>query len=120
MTFVLDSQVGVCLKHLPEPSPDPGKKSATYHSANVPWQRVINSRGGISPRGPEGATRQADTIRAEGVEVEQNAMGEYTIDLARFGWFPDVLPSESGETGSGDDEGGVEDEEARDAAAYHT
>jgi len=47
-------------------------------------------------------------------------MGEYTIDLARFGWFPDVLPSESGETGSGDDEGGVEDEEARDAAAYHT
>lgn len=49
-------------------------------------------------------------------------MGEYTIDMARFGWFPDVLPSESGEMGSGDDEsvGEEDDEDARDAAAYHT
>lgn len=43
-------QVGVCLKHLPSPSTDPSKKSATYHSDNVPWQRVINARGAISPR----------------------------------------------------------------------
>ena len=38
-------QVGVCLKHLPSPSED-----KPYHSGNVPWQRVINSKGGISPR----------------------------------------------------------------------
>ncbi|KAH8732161.1 6-O-methylguanine DNA methyltransferase [Phaeosphaeriaceae sp. PMI808] len=43
-------QVGVCLKHLPSPSTDPSKKNPTYHSRNVPWQRVINSKGGISPR----------------------------------------------------------------------
>lgn len=37
-------QVGVCLKHLPN---DP---SMTFHDGNVPWQRVINSKGSISPR----------------------------------------------------------------------
>jgi alkylated DNA nucleotide flippase Atl1 len=37
-------QVGICLKHL---SQDPG---ARHHSGNVPWQRVINAKGVISPR----------------------------------------------------------------------
>jgi methylated-DNA-protein-cysteine methyltransferase-like protein len=41
-------------------------------------------------------------------------MGQYTIDLARYGWFPDVLPSESSLVESSEEE---EDEEA---AAYHT
>lgn len=38
-------QVGVCLKHLPS---DPS--ISRYHNQNVPWQRVINSKGIISPR----------------------------------------------------------------------
>ncbi|KAH7198263.1 6-O-methylguanine DNA methyltransferase [Fusarium flagelliforme] len=37
-------QVGVCLKHLPA---DP---SQHFNHDNVPWQRVINSKGQISPR----------------------------------------------------------------------
>lgn len=37
-------QVGVCLKHLPV---DP---SARFNHENVPWQRVINAKGVISPR----------------------------------------------------------------------
>lgn len=37
-------QVGVCLKHLPN---DAG---ARFNHGNVPWQRVINSKGMISPR----------------------------------------------------------------------
>ena len=37
-------QVGICLKHLPQ---DP---EAEFNSETVPWQRVINSKGGISPR----------------------------------------------------------------------
>jgi methylated-DNA-protein-cysteine methyltransferase-like protein len=40
-------------------------------------------------------------------------MGQYTTDLARFGWFPDVLPSESSLVESSEEE----DEEA---AAYHS
>ncbi|PSN67450.1 DNA binding methylated-DNA--cysteine S-methyltransferase [Corynespora cassiicola Philippines] len=109
-------QVGVCLKHLPSPSSDPSKNSPTFHSGNVPWQRVINARGAISPRGPSGAGRQATALRREGVQVGQGAMGEYTIDLSEYGWFPDVLPSEAGQVESSD--GG--DEEDEDEAAYHT
>ncbi|KAI0203112.1 DNA binding methylated-DNA--cysteine S-methyltransferase [Astrocystis sublimbata] len=37
-------QVGVCLKHL---SHDAG---ARHNNGNVPWQRVINAKGIISPR----------------------------------------------------------------------
>jgi methylated-DNA-protein-cysteine methyltransferase-like protein len=64
-------------------------------------------------RGPGAASQQADALRREGVEVRQDAMGQYTINLAEYGWFPDVLPSESGLVESSDEE----DEEA---AAYHT
>ncbi|KAF2473086.1 uncharacterized protein BDR25DRAFT_282327 [Lindgomyces ingoldianus] len=108
-------QVGVCLKHLPSKSSDPSKKSPTWHSGNVPWQRVINARGGISPRGPSGASRQAAALRAEGVQVDQGPMGELTVNLERFGWFPDVLPSEEGLV-----ESSGEEDEDEEAAAYHT
>lgn len=37
-------QVGVCLKHL---SHDAGSR---FNNTNVPWQRVVNSKGVISPR----------------------------------------------------------------------
>ncbi|KAF2654486.1 hypothetical protein K491DRAFT_660037 [Lophiostoma macrostomum CBS 122681] len=105
--------VGVCLKHLPSPSTDPSKKSSTYHSGNVPWQRVINAKGGIRP---SGAARHAAALRAEGIEVGQDAMGQYTVEFGRFGWFPDILPSEAGLVESSDGE----DEAAEDEAAYHT
>lgn len=97
-------QVGVCLKHLPSPSSDASKPSARWHSGNVPWQRVINSKGCISPRGPSGASRQAAALRREQVHVDQGSMGEYSIDLATYGWFPDVLPSEAAELSSDEDE----------------
>ena len=43
-----------------------------------------------------GASRQADALRAEGVEVTERG-GEFMIDLDDFGWFPDMLPSEAAE-----------------------
>ncbi|KFA72000.1 hypothetical protein S40288_08077 [Stachybotrys chartarum IBT 40288] len=86
-------QVGVCLKHLPA---DP---SAPFNSQNVPWQRVINAKGEISPRSqPEGSTNQADALRAEGVEVVRGAMGEYHVDFADYGWFPEELPETDAST----------------------
>ena len=45
---------------------------------------------------PEGTRNQADAIAAEGVEVTRGNLGEYQIDLTKYGWFPDVLPSEEG------------------------
>lgn len=43
-------QVGVCLKHLPAASTGASGKPPKWHDGNVPWQRVINAKGGISPR----------------------------------------------------------------------
>ncbi|EAW13499.1 MGMT family protein [Aspergillus clavatus NRRL 1] len=84
-------QVGICLKHLPS------EPSSYFHAGNVPWQRVINSKGMISHRGPGSAERQAEVLRQEGVEVETDSMGEFYVDLARYGWFPDRLPGEEDE-----------------------
>jgi methylated-DNA-protein-cysteine methyltransferase-like protein len=51
----------------------------------VPWHRVINAAGTISPRasdaGGEGG-RQARRLRSEGVRVSRAGR----IDLGRFGW----------------------------------
>ncbi|KPI41264.1 Alkyltransferase-like protein 1 [Cyphellophora attinorum] len=68
-------QVGVCLKHLPTYDPA-HPDDYVHHSANVPWQRVVNSKGGISARGDEGlaANRQVERLRGEGVTV-QKAVG---------------------------------------------
>jgi methylated-DNA-protein-cysteine methyltransferase-like protein len=55
--------------------------SAMAHCPDdVPWQRVINSQGKISPR--PGAERQREMLEAEGVEF--NASGK--VDFDRFAW----------------------------------
>jgi methylated-DNA-protein-cysteine methyltransferase-like protein len=81
----------MALKYLPDNS------NLRFNGDTVPWQRVINSKGLISPRGVDGAARQAAALEREGVTVERNAIGEYSIDLSRFGWFPEMLPSEKEE-----------------------
>jgi len=48
----------------------------------------------IMSSGVGGASRQADALRAEGVEVTEWG-GEFTINFDDFGWFPDMLPSEA-------------------------
>ena len=50
---------------------------------DVPWQRVINSKGKISfPLGTEGYDEQKAILKAEGVVFDE--MGK--IDLKKFGW----------------------------------
>lgn len=93
-------QVGVCLKHLP-PYDETDPDRHEYHNQNVPWQRVVNSKGGISPRSDSslGARRQVERLRAEGVEVnDPRGIEEASVDLSRFGWFPEDLPSDVEET----------------------
>ena len=49
----------------------------------VPWQRVINAQGRISPRGFPGAEEvQRRLLLREGVRFDRRAR----IDLARYGW----------------------------------
>jgi methylated-DNA-protein-cysteine methyltransferase related protein len=90
-------QVGVCLKHLPNYD-EANPEQFYHHSRNVPWQRVINSKGGISARGDGGlaANRQVQSLRDEGVEVtEGRGIEEAHVDLGQYGWFPARLPNES-------------------------
>jgi methylated-DNA-protein-cysteine methyltransferase-like protein len=47
---------------------------------DVPWQRVINAQGKISPR--PGAEKQRQILEQEGVEFKENG----SVDLKRFGW----------------------------------
>ena len=48
--------------------------------SDVPWQRVINSQGKISPR--PGAEMQRKLLEQEGVAFDNHER----IDLKRFGW----------------------------------
>jgi methylated-DNA-protein-cysteine methyltransferase related protein len=58
----------------------------------VPWQRVVNARGGISTHKIGAGELQEALLRAEGVEV-----GPDGVDLRRYGWAPEVTaPSGAG------------------------
>ena len=52
---------------------------------DVPWQRVINSRGMISIQGATGA-RQRALLEQEGVVFDENGR----VNFAEVGWAPDV------------------------------
>jgi methylated-DNA-protein-cysteine methyltransferase related protein len=65
-------QVGYALHALPEGS-------------DLPWQRVINARGEVSPRSEPGwEGLQRAMLEAEGVEFD----GRGRADLARYRWEP--------------------------------
>ena len=51
------------------------------HGSDVPWHRVINSRGEISLRG-EGHDLQRAMLEAEGVVFDPDGR----VDLRTFGW----------------------------------
>lgn len=51
--------------------------------SSIPWQRVVNARGGISTDG-EHPGRQRAMLEAEGVSFERDG----AIDLARYAWRP--------------------------------
>ncbi|CAK7212067.1 Alkyltransferase-like protein 1 [Sporothrix eucalyptigena] len=111
-------QVGVCLKHLPEEGNVPEGMLSRFHTGTVPWQRIISAKGVISPRGlaaggAGGRNRQAVALRAEGVEVMVDALGELSVDLDRYGWFPRQLPSEAerGQQGGAANDVEVKEEE---------
>jgi methylated-DNA-protein-cysteine methyltransferase-like protein len=57
--------------------------AATPKGSNVPWQRVINSQGKISPHGlGYGSSIQRKLLEEEGILFDQNGK----IDLDKFGW----------------------------------
>jgi methylated-DNA-protein-cysteine methyltransferase related protein len=66
--------VGYAMAGLPDNSP-------------VPWQRVINAKGRISPRGVgPGSLIQEQLLGEEGVQFDSTGR----IDLVQFGWLGPV------------------------------
>ena len=61
---------------------------------DVPWQRVINSQGKISPRPGLGPAAQRNLLEHEGVVFDVKER----VDLKRFGWRPgeEAPPSQPG------------------------
>jgi methylated-DNA-protein-cysteine methyltransferase related protein len=83
-------QVGYALHALPE-------------GTTVPWHRVVNARGEISPRSVPGwEMEQRERLEAEGVRFDEQGR----LSLRRFGWLAQDPPrktrsrSRGGERGS--------------------
>jgi methylated-DNA-protein-cysteine methyltransferase-like protein len=49
---------------------------------SIPWQRVVNARGRISPRPGHGPHVQRDLLRREGVQVDEDGR----ISLEEYAW----------------------------------
>jgi methylated-DNA-protein-cysteine methyltransferase-like protein len=75
--------VGWALAALPDERPRGGSDGRPV-GRDIPWHRVINAQGGISPRGGgfDCGERQADRLLREGVRASKG--GRY--DLVRYGW----------------------------------
>jgi len=57
--------------------------AALPYGHDVPWQRVINSQGRISPRADgDGSQRQQLLLEAEGIRFDAGTR----VDLKRYGW----------------------------------
>jgi methylated-DNA-protein-cysteine methyltransferase-like protein len=60
---------------------------STPEGLEIPWQRVVNAQGTVSPRGGLGWEEgyQRHLLEEEGVVFDSRGR----IDLERFGWDPD-------------------------------
>jgi methylated-DNA-protein-cysteine methyltransferase-like protein len=58
--------------------------AAIPEGTDVPWQRVINSQGKISPHGyGYGSALQRELLIAEGIQFDLNGR----VDFGQFGWL---------------------------------
>lgn len=56
-------------------------------NSEVPWHRVINAKGGLSPRAnPDAVEFQQMLLEAEGVGFDHRRC----INLRRYGWHPEI------------------------------
>lgn len=57
--------------------------AALPFDTEIPWQRVINRQGKVSPRGGgDGALRQRQLLEAEGIRFDKNDR----VDFSQVGW----------------------------------
>jgi methylated-DNA-protein-cysteine methyltransferase-like protein len=57
---------------------------AHFGPEELPWQRVVNKRGGMAAGFYGGRSEQARRLEAEGVIVDENL----TVDVEKLMWWP--------------------------------
>ena len=57
---------------------------SSWRKENLPWHRVVNSKGGISVRPSHAYELQKSLLKEEGIVFEE----EDRIELTRFLWIP--------------------------------
>jgi methylated-DNA-protein-cysteine methyltransferase-like protein len=60
--------------------------SSSWKKRNLPWHRVVNSKGGISLESGRGYEEQRELLVKEGISFDEDG----NIDLDRFGWRPQL------------------------------
>ena len=63
---------------------------AHFGDPDLPWQRVVNKKGGLASGYPGGKQGHKQALESEGVVVSD----DFTVDIARLLWWPhDTEPS---------------------------
>ena len=57
---------------------------AHFGDPDLPWQRVVNKRGGLATGYPGGRQSHAEALRAEGVNVND----KFEVDVTTLLWWP--------------------------------
>lgn len=60
---------------------------AHFGDPNLPWQRVVNKKGGLASGYPGGRSGHKAHLEAEGVAV-QGSDGDYYVDVEELLWNP--------------------------------
>ena len=68
---------------------------------------IISHFGSWSGNADSETCAEATFLRREGVTVKTGHLGELTVDLGEYGWFPDCLPSDGAETSESEQEDGT-------------
>jgi methylated-DNA-protein-cysteine methyltransferase-like protein len=58
---------------------------AHFGSSQLPWQRVVNKKGGLATGYPGGRVAHAKDLKADGIKVSSNL----TVDVDSLIWWPD-------------------------------
>jgi methylated-DNA-protein-cysteine methyltransferase-like protein len=60
---------------------------AHFGDPDLPWQRVVNKKGGLALGYPGGRAGHKAALEAEGLEVSD----DYYVDVKRLLWHPDQM-----------------------------
>lgn len=60
---------------------------AHFGDPNLPWQRVVNKRGGLASGYPGGREGHAEHLRSEGVVVDNDSV----VNIGELLWQPNEL-----------------------------